>query len=155
MPKSRKRCSRCNRNRLVKFFWKNSSKADGLQSVCVDCKKGEFADYYRQNRDRHRESVYRRREVVRNKAREMILLHLQQHPCVDCGETDPLILQFDHVREEKVKGISEMVSEGCALATISREIDKCEVRCAHCHIRKTSAEQRSWMWRRLQEITEV
>ena len=70
------------------------------------------------------------REVVRN----YVLSYLNSHPCVDCGESDPIVLEFDHMRD-KVFNISE--ASGYGLDRIKLEIDKCEIRCAHCHRRKT------------------
>lgn len=65
------------------------------------------------------------------------------HPCVDCGESDPIVLEFDHVRDSKIKAVSILVKGRYSLEAIQNEIDKCEVRCANCHKRKTAREQ-SW-----------
>jgi hypothetical protein len=56
---------------------------------------------------------------------------------VDCGETDIIVLQFDHVRGKKTNAVSKLVSMGYGLDTIKEEINKCEVRCANCHTRRT------------------
>jgi hypothetical protein len=63
--------------------------------------------------------------------------------CVDCGfRGHPEALQFDHVRGEKVEGISRMANTPGAWRHIEAEIAKCEVRCANCHAIKT-AERRA------------
>ena len=68
--------------------------------------------------------------------------HLQTHACIDCGEADPIVLEFDHVRGEKVEDVSRMVASGRSWAKIEAEIAKCEVRCANCHRRVTNARRR-------------
>lgn len=68
---------------------------------------------------------------------EFIIEYLIMHPCVDCGETNPLVLQFDHVNDNKKLSISTMVSQRYSLKTIAKEIEKCEVRCANCHTIET------------------
>lgn len=74
--------------------------------------------------------------------RRAVYLYLLEHPCVDCGESDPVVLEFDHVGEKKAE-IGKMISYSCRLDLIFEEISKCEVRCANCHKRKT-AKDRGW-----------
>lgn len=83
--------------------------------------------------------VMKQRAAIYNKAhrvvvRDYVLAYLKDHPCVDCGEVDPIVLEFDHVRD-KVFNISQ--ASGYGLDRIKEEIDKCEVRCANCHRQKT------------------
>ena len=68
----------------------------------------------------------------------MIFEYLQGHPCVDCGEADPLVLEFDHVRGVKSGNISQMMAYCVSEARLLEEIAKCEVRCANCHRRVTA-----------------
>lgn len=57
--------------------------------------------------------------------------------CFDCGEKNPIVLEFDHVKGEKVNNIADMVNQSYATSTIKEEIRKCKVRCANCHRIKT------------------
>jgi hypothetical protein len=86
------------------------------------------------------------RDAVRgygSKVREDLIAridrYLQLHPCVDCGEADPVLLDFDHLRD-KVSDIATMVRDAAAWRDIEIEIGKCEVRCANCHARKTASQ---------------
>jgi hypothetical protein len=83
---------------------------------------------------------------LKNKQRnqQFLLEYLKTHPCVDCGESDVRCLQFDHRdRELKVFNIGRAVSDGFSIEKIQAEIDKCDVRCANCHSKRT-CEQFSW-----------
>ena len=66
----------------------------------------------------------------------MLVEYLSEHPCVDCGESDPIVLEFDHV-EGKTMNVSKMRSQRYKWSVIVKEIAKCEVRCANCHRRTT------------------
>ena len=69
--------------------------------------------------------------ITRNK--NFVKSYLEKHPCVDCGNNNIIVLEFDHVRGEKLGNISKIVSTGRSLRFLLREIEKCEVRCANCH----------------------
>jgi len=79
----------------------------------------------------------RRRELLEAFIRE----YLQSHPCVDCGNSDIRVLEFDHVRGEKkfCVGMQGLMTIECLL----EEIAKCDVRCANCHKIRHHAERLS------------
>lgn len=61
------------------------------------------------------------------------------HPCVDCGETDPVVLvvlECDHL-QDKLMDVSNMIRRVWAWRRIALEIAKCDVVCANCHRRRT------------------
>ena len=95
--------------------------------------------HYSRHRDYYLAKAARRNTAVRTEARRRIYEYLLEHPCVDCGEADPIVLQFDHVRGEKLVAVSDMVQRhGGSWVAILAEIAKCEVRCANCHLRATA-----------------
>lgn len=77
---------------------------------------------------------------ARQRNRIKAAAYLATHPCIDCGETDVLVLDFDHTRDKRMD-IAVMINRPCSWATIEKEIEKCVVRCANCHRRKTAREQ--------------
>jgi hypothetical protein len=62
---------------------------------------------------------------------------LAGHPCVDCGERDPAVLDFDHVGVKR-ELVSALVARAAPWSRIVEEIAQCEVRCANCHRRVTA-----------------
>lgn len=95
----------------------------------------------RRHYNANREKISLRARKATAKKREAGLAHidnyLRNHPCVDCGESDRVVLEFDHVRGKKVRDVTKMCHDGYALESIKLEIEKCEVRCANCHRRVT------------------
>jgi hypothetical protein len=66
---------------------------------------------------------------------------LREHPCVACGESNPVVLDFHHTAG-KTAGVVQLAGRECALAVLEREIAACEVLCANCHRRHTIVAQR-------------
>lgn len=59
--------------------------------------------------------------------------------CADCGESDPIVLEFDHL-EPRLKSftISQAIGLGKTLTEVKLELEKCELVCANCHKRRTA-----------------
>jgi hypothetical protein len=97
------------------------------EAVRKACRK-----HYQANKEKTRERTRKSRR--RNQA--FVLKWLIEHPCVDCGGSDPIVLQFDHLGD-KESDITVAARRGWSLARLQKEINKCEIRCANCHVRKT------------------
>ena len=67
---------------------------------------------------------------------ELLVAYLREHPCTDCGETDPLVLEFDHLRDKKFS-IAKIWRDH-KWEMVLDEMAKCEVVCANCHRRRTA-----------------
>ncbi len=75
----------------------------------------------------------------KERAHKYVTDWLATHPCVDCGESDPIVLDFDHVKPILKGRVSTLRHKASSLKTLQKEIDQCEVRCCNCHRRVTVA----------------
>lgn len=116
---------------------------DGLQHECKLCKSKSFKEHYANNKQYYVDKANKKNDLRKPEALQFLIDFLKKNPCIDCGEIDPVVLQFDHVRGKKIKAVSVMAQNGYSNEAIIKEIEKCEVRCANCHIRKT-AKQFNW-----------
>lgn len=137
---SLKVCVTCKISKNINEFNNRKRSIDGKQTVCRECNKKRSREYYSDNKAHHKNIVYNRKIDHIHSSKQFIYEYLKVHGCVDCFEKDPIVLDFDHVRDKKYRGISQMVHRGNSLEKIKEEIAKCEVRCANCHRRKTAKE---------------
>jgi hypothetical protein len=143
-----KRCGQCREWKLPEEFHVDRSKPDGRYSTCKVCACAR-------KRERHAtdpvawtpERQVSKREAtmaLRNRNRAFVREYLAEHPCVDCGESDPIVLEFDHVRGEKSFNVSYGVIKNYSLKRLAEEIAKCDIRCANCHRRVTATRGGFW-----------
>lgn len=91
--------------------------------------------YHRSWHQRHREKrlvrIYERKAAIYQYVQNM----KNQLYCVDCGQRHPATLQFHHLNpENKVFNISDAALRGTSLDRIKKEIEKCIILCANCHL---------------------
>lgn len=129
-----KQCSSCKLYKKESEFNRNKTKKDGLQQYCKLCHRrtSKYSSYT--------PTKLRWQQKRRDKNRQLAWNYLKAHPCVDCGESDPIVLQFDHFKDKKYQ-LANLVGSNMSWQTILKEIEKCEVRCANCHYRKTAREK--------------
>lgn len=135
-------CNDCGLFKNWDEFAKNSSRQDGYHNMCKPCKNAYNAQYYIRTKQIHNPARAEARKLHRRENQQQMLAYLAEHPCVDCGEVDPTVLQFDHQRD-KLADVSALMNNGMAWASIMVEIEKCEVVCANDHQRRT-AKQFGW-----------
>ena len=133
-----KKCSRCQIEKPLEDFNFKNKKLKTLQKSCKYCTREEIRRHYYKNREYYIIKARKRNAEIRSMLRQYILKFLQKHPCVDCGEKDPIVLEFDH-QKDKLTSVSKILqSRRRTLDILKKEIAKCVVRCANCHRRKTA-----------------
>jgi hypothetical protein len=140
-----KSCVICKAPKPFTEFNRKRRSQDGLQPHCRECNREASRAYYRRNRAQHLVDVGLNLPKYRVRNRELVFAHLLENPCVDCGETDPLVLDLDHVRGIKAGDVSRLSAFPVGPVRLRAEIDKCEVRCVNCH-RRRSRRTLGW-WR--------
>jgi len=113
----------------------------GLTPYCKDCKRQYDRDYWRKNNKKLVRRKGINKSLILDRNFELVANYLKTHPCLDCGETNIVVLEFDHVRGTKIDSVSQIVQNCTATKLLQEEIDKCEVRCANCHRIKTAKER--------------
>lgn len=124
-----KKCFKCKTDKNDEDFI--IRKNGRLNSWCKECVREKARESYGENR----EKCINRGKIKNLKFRQYIFNYLKNNPCVDCGEKDPIVLQFDHIKDKKYN-ISDM--KMMSFEKVDEEIKKCDVRCANCHVRKTA-----------------
>lgn len=102
----------------------------------------EYAkQHYKANKEYYLQKADRNRKRLRERNKAFVNEYLESHSCVDCGESDIEVLQFDHIDTRPKKRVSSLVSGGVSTNRIVEEIKKCKVRCANCHLRRTKRQR--------------
>jgi len=139
-----RRCGACHEWKPLEGFAFANLRTGRLQFYCRACHAAHRRAHYERHQKRYvaQELAHQARRRAVNFERLTVYLH--SHPCIDCGEHDPRVLDLDH-RDPgtKVHAVSMLMSRPWAI--IQREIAKCDVRCANCHRRRTA---RQFGWRR-------
>ncbi len=138
-----RRCTGCDETRPLEAF-SYRDQARGLRRVrCRFCMRTYAREHYRQNKARYSTGDWGRKRSSRGDLSREIDEYLLAHTCVDCGESDPLVLEFDH-RDgvDKLETIAFLRARGRRDELLA-EIEKCDVRCSNCHQRRT-AKQFGW-----------
>lgn len=112
-------------------------------AYCKPCQRQYSRTHYAQHAHQHNHRRYANQKRYRRRNRQRLWEYLRGKSCVDCGNRDPIVLEFDHVRGDKIANLSEMVSNGFPWRHVAAELEKCDIRCANCHRRRT-AYQLKW-----------
>jgi hypothetical protein len=129
-------CGACGAAKPIdEFNWRR--KANGQRdNMCRDCRAAYKQAHYTANRQRYIDNAMARRKRVARERMQFVVDYLRSHPCVDRGEDDVMVLEFDHLRD-KLFSIATGVTDR-SLSALVNEMAKCEVVCANCHRRRTA-----------------
>ena len=148
---TQKRCCRCGDVKdLSQFSLKD--RANGIpHSYCRECHAEWNRAHYLRNKETYIATARRNNAIYIAQNLRRLVEYLLEHPCIDCGESDLLVLDFDH-RDRRTKRMAvSTLLRYAAWSALEEEIAKCDVRCANCHRRRT-ARQLGWQKLALVEL---
>lgn len=139
-----KTCARCGFEFPLALFALKDVKTGRRHSYCKPCHSDYRKEHCGRNRQKYidKAALWKGQRLLEN--RELLWSYLLQHPCVDCGECDGEVLEFDH-RDASLKSfsIADAIASKNWTAILS-EIEKCDVRCRNCHRRRTNRQFGHW-----------
>lgn len=130
-------CRICGETKPLESFHIKKTTKDGRQTQCAECKKQYNKKHYKDHGYKWKDARAESRDKLVHRNQNWALNYLSNHPCVDCGSCDIRVLEFDHVRGEKVCNVSKLICGGQSMKRLIEEVNKCEIRCRNCHIIKT------------------
>lgn len=136
-----KQCNKCGHERKLRDFSFKYKKRNIRGTICKFCIRKYTKKHYKDNSVTYKRHAKKNTKRYRAEARDFIWEYLSTHPCVDCGESDPIVLEFDHIRDKRMS-----ISVGTrflSLKKLKEEIGKCAIRCANCH-RRSTAKKLGW-----------
>lgn len=129
-----KTCTICKLEKPCDDFNKKSSAKDGLQNKCRLCSRERSRAYYALNKEKHVAAVRVNTQKYMNRNRTWIGNYLLNNPCIDCGNSDLRVLDFDHRPGTiKVNDVTILARNCYPLSIVIAEVEKCDVRCRNCH----------------------
>jgi hypothetical protein len=132
----RQRCSRCHEAKPVsEFAWRRRRKLQ-RDTFCRPCRSAYGREHYLANKQRYIDQARASKQRLRTERTRYLPEYFRTHPCTDCGETDPMILEFHHLdRATKSFDVGGALDRRNWPAVLE-EMKKCEVVCANCHKRR-------------------
>jgi len=135
-------CSKCGIEKDIEQFPLRNQHTRRRQSYCMDCRSEMGKNWYQRNKDYQKANSRKHTTEYRETLREYLWNYLLTHPCAQCGQTDPVVLEFHHIGGKDM-AISEMITRVSSVDRLQEELQKTMVLCANCH-RRITAQERGW-----------
>lgn len=121
---------------VSEFAWRRI-KLGQHDSYCRQCRSVYKKRHYRKNKARYAAQAAESKGRIKTLRTEWLLDYFMLHPCVDCGESDPVVLELDHLGDKRFDINYALYHR--SWSDFLAEIAKCEVVCVNCHRRRTAS----------------
>jgi CHAD domain-containing protein len=129
-------CGRCGEEKPLEAFASGRKKRGKYDNMCRSCRSAYGKAHYAANRQRYIDQARMHKQRLALERTRYLIEFFASNPCVDCGEGDPIVLEFDHLRDKSFAIGPELSRRNWQ--SILDEMEKCEVVCANCHRRRTA-----------------
>src|SRR4051794_3100042 len=90
-------CGRCGEAKPVsEFAWRRKARSQ-RDNMCRPCRAAYHHQHYLANKERYVDQARARKDLLRRERTAYLLEYFVRNPCMDCGEDDPVVLEFDHL----------------------------------------------------------
>lgn len=137
-----KSCPRCTYVKVLRDFHNNRRTKDKKCYNCKFCRNKERQYYHKKS---GKEAARRYKQLLRYNNRKKMIEYLQARGCADCGNKNPIVLDFHHLKN-KYKNISALLAQGAFWDRILQEAKKCIIVCANCHRIRHAKEDKTWRY---------
>lgn len=129
-------CKKCGKDKSLEAFAIRNKGTGRRQSWCKECVR-EY-DKLRYTDPKVRQGFIDRSKRRQIEWRKKLFEYLKDKKCMDCRESNSIVLEFDHIKGEKTCNISDLIRKTPSWEKILIEIEKCEIVCANCHRIRTA-----------------
>lgn len=136
LPVEVKKCCGCGITKVAEDFYRKP-RTKHARSICKECHLEGRKRYYQKNKERLIPIASIRAKDRKDNSGDWFCTYLYGKSCMDCGYNNILALECDHVRG-KTRNVSEMVRNGYLVATMLKELEKCDIVCSNCHKIRTA-----------------
>jgi hypothetical protein len=130
-------CSKCKLEKSPDCFSFKDIDKNARHKTCRECHRAYTKDHYLKNKEKYIAKAKASNPANRLRVRSEMIAYLKSHPCVDCGNSDIRVLQFDHIEPLSDGKARRVGNYTHSFKAFRSEVNKCEVRCANCHMIKT------------------
>lgn len=137
-----KTCRDCEIEKKLEEFDYRKDRSS-YSNTCKPCRRQKMKQHYNNNKQYYIDKAKVNGDKVYKECRDYIIGYLRNNPCVDCGQQDIEVLEFDHRdRSTKLGSVGDFCK--ISLNKVKEEITKCDIRCANCHVKKTRRQLGWW-----------
>ncbi len=131
-------CTKCQISKPEEKFAIKNARKNKYQSICKACQASYTKEWYKVNKERHKNCVAqinKRNSILAQK----LIRESKNVPCKDCGISYPFyVMDFDHLDQTTKRfELAHALTGRFSIKDISTEISKCEVVCSNCHRERT------------------